>query len=84
MQVYTYSEARQKLASALDKAAETGIVIIVRRDGRRFAITPHKEPTSPLDVPSIDAQISTSELVELVRTERGRERGMKQNRSTAL
>lgn len=78
MQVYTYSEARQKLASALDKAAEAGMVIIQRRDGARFAITPHKESSSPLDVPSIDAQITTDELVDLVRAGRGRARGVKQ------
>ena len=76
MRVYAYSEARQKLASALNKAAETDMVIIKRRDGRKFAVTPHKEAASPLDVPSINVKISTEELVGLIRAERGRTRGM--------
>jgi len=80
MQVYTYSEARQKLASVLDKAEATGSVIIQRRDGRSFTLVPQKSPVSPLDVPSVGARISTGELVELVREERGRTRGWKLRR----
>ena len=80
MQVYTYSEARQKLASVLDKAEATGSVIIRRRDGRSFTLAPRKSPVSPLDVPSVGARISTGELVDLVREERGRTRGWKVRR----
>ena len=80
MQVYTYSEARQKLASVLDKAESTGRVIIRRRDGRSFALVPQETPVSPLDVPSIKARISTPELVDLVRKERGRTRGWRLRR----
>ena len=77
MQIYTYSEARQKLAAVLDKAELTGTVIIQRRDGRSFALVPQKPQVSPLDVPSVRARISTGELVDLVRKERGRTRGWK-------
>ena len=80
MQVYTYSEARQKLASVLDKAEATGSVIIQRRDGRSFTLVPQKSPVSPLDVPSVGARIATGELVDLVREERGRTRGWKLRR----
>ena len=80
MQVYTYSEARQKLASVLDKAEATGSVIIQRRDGRSFTLSPQKTLASPLDVPSVGARISTGELVDLVRKERGRTRGWKLRR----
>ncbi len=80
MQVYTYSEARQKLASVLDKAESTGSVIIQRRDGRSFTLVPQKSPVSPLDVPSVRARVSTEELVDLVREERGRTRGWKLRR----
>jgi prevent-host-death family protein len=80
MQVYTYSEARQKLASVLDKAETTGRVIIQRRDGRSFALVPQEQTASPLDIPSIKARISTPELVTLVRKERGRTRGRKLRR----
>jgi prevent-host-death family protein len=80
MQVYTYSEARQKLASVLDKAESTGSVIIQRRDGRSFTLVPQKLPVSPLDVPSVGARISTEGLVDLVREERGRTRGWRLRR----
>ena len=80
MQVFTYSEARQKLASVLDKAEATGKVIIRRRDGRSFALVPQQTQASPLDIPSIKAKISTQEIVDLVKTERGRTRGWKLHR----
>ena len=75
MNVYTYSEARQRLSSVLDKAEATGKVLIRRQDGRTFALLPEVAKQSPLDVPSIKANISCDELVSLVRTERGRTRG---------
>ena len=78
MEVYTYSEARQKLSSMLDKAESTGKVLIRRKDGRTYALMPERPPVSPLDVPSIEADISTQEVVTLVRQQRGRIRGWRQ------
>jgi hypothetical protein len=75
MRVYTYSEARQKFSSILDKAESMGKVIIRRKDGRTFALIPEKTRRSPLDVPSIKVAVSTEELVEIVRKERARTRG---------
>lgn len=72
MRVYTYSEARQKLSSVLDKAETSGRVLIRRKDGRTFSIAPEKSNKSPLDVPSIKARVTTDELVSIVRKERGR------------
>jgi antitoxin Phd len=72
MQVYTYSEARQKLASVLEQAENTGKVLIRRKDGRTFALVPEKVASSPLDVPSVKAKISTKEIVDIIRE--GRER----------
>lgn len=72
MQVYTYSEARQKLAEVLKQAESTGKVLIRRKDGRTFALVPEKVVSSPLDVPSIKADISTREIVALIRE--GREK----------
>ena len=72
MQVYTYSEARQKLAIVLKQAESTGKVIIRRKDGRTFALIPETIATSPLDVPSIKAKVSTKEIVDIIRE--GRER----------
>ncbi len=79
MRVYTYSEARQKLSSILDKAESMGKVIIRRKDGRSFALIPEEARTSPLDVPSIKATVSAKELVEIVRKERGRTRGWRRH-----
>ncbi len=67
MQVYTYSEARQKLAIVLEQAENTR-----RKDGRTFALVPEKIVSSPLNVPSIKANITTQEIVDIVR--KGRER----------
>jgi antitoxin Phd len=72
MQVYSYSEARQKLATVLKQAESTGKVIIRRKDGRTFALIPEKIAASPLDVPSVEAKISTEEIVDFIRE--GRER----------
>lgn len=72
MQVYTYSEARQKLAVVLQQAETFGKVIIRRKDGRTFALIPEKIAVSPLDVPSVKAKVTTQEIVDFVRE--GRER----------
>lgn len=72
MQVYTYSQARQKLAMILEQAENTGKVIIRRKDGRTFALVPEKIVSSPLDVPTIKAKITTQEIVDIIRE--GRER----------
>ena len=77
MEVYTYSEARQKLARVLDEAESAGKVLIRRRDGRTYALMPERASASPLDVPSVSASLSTQEIVTLVRRERRRTRGLK-------
>ena len=78
MDVYTYSEARQNLSSVLDKAESSGKVLIRRKDGKTYALVPERPTASPLDVPSIKADLSTQEIVTLVRQERGRIRGWRQ------
>ncbi len=72
MQVYTYSEARQKLAFVLEQAESTGKVLIRRKDGRTFALVPERNLTSPLDVPYVKTTLTTKEIVDIVRE--GRER----------
>ncbi len=73
MQIYTYSEVRQKLARVLEQAESMGKVLIRRKDGRTFALVPEQLRSSPLDIPSIKADISTEEIVSIIR--KGRERG---------
>ncbi|NQT86893.1 type II toxin-antitoxin system Phd/YefM family antitoxin [bacterium] len=72
MDTYTYSEARQKLSTILDRAEVCGKVLIRRKDGRTFALVPERTEGSPLDVPSIGARVTTNELVSIVRKGRGR------------
>ena len=72
MQVYTFSEARQKLASILEQASKDGEVKIKRRDGRSYILKPEISSKSPLDIEGIDIGISASEIVDFVRE--GRER----------
>ncbi|MBM3494078.1 MAG: type II toxin-antitoxin system Phd/YefM family antitoxin [Armatimonadetes bacterium] len=72
MEVYTYSDARQRLAFVLDTAASTGTALIRRRDGSTFAVIPVRSTASPLDVPSILKPLGVAELVATVRE--GRER----------
>ena len=73
MDVYTYSEARQKLASLLERAESTGKVLIRRKDGRTFALIPERIAASPLEVRKIQTDVTSDEIVDIVRA--GRERG---------
>ncbi len=47
MNVYTYSEARQNLASLLDQAVREGEVRIRRKDGQIFVIKVQPKTESP-------------------------------------
>lgn len=72
MTVYTYSEARRKLASLLETARLEGEVRIKRRSGEEFIVRPSKPSGSPLDVEGVDLELTADEIVEAVRE--GRER----------
>jgi prevent-host-death family protein len=70
MNVYSYSEARQRLAELLNRARREGQVGIRRRDGEAFVVRPGASGGSPLDVPGVDAGLSRQEIVDLVRKSR--------------
>jgi hypothetical protein len=53
MKTYTYSEARQRLATVLDLARREGRVQIRRQDGSVFMVQPIGSEGSPLDVPGV-------------------------------
>ena len=72
MKTYTYSEARQRLATLLDQARREGQVQIRRQDGSTFVLQPVVSDRSPLDVPGVRSRLRRGELVELVREERER------------
>ena len=67
MKVYTYSEARQQLASLLEQARRDGAVRIRRQDGQSFVLTPEEATGSPLDVEGLDLDLTTDEIVAFVR-----------------
>lgn len=67
MKEFTYSEARQQLATLLEKARREGAVRIRRRDGQVFVLRPEQRTGSPLDVPSLKLRISRDDLLAAVR-----------------
>ena len=73
MKVYTYSEARQRLARVLDEAKDGGEVRIKRRDGTEFTVRPVRSGRSPLDVPGVDTDVTTEDIVAAIRESRERE-----------
>jgi len=66
MNVYTYTEARQNLASILDQAAREGEVRIKRKDGQVFVIRLQRGTKSPLEVEGIDLGVTTQEIVDFI------------------
>ncbi|MEJ2264874.1 MAG: type II toxin-antitoxin system Phd/YefM family antitoxin [Anaerolineales bacterium] len=66
MKLYTYSEARQKLASLLEQAEKEGEVRIKRKDGKVFVLKPQPRSDSPLDVEGIDLDITPSEILKFI------------------
>jgi PAS domain-containing protein len=64
--IYTYSEARQNLATLLDKAIRDGEVRIRRKDGQIFVILPELTSGSPLDVEGVDIDLTRDEIVEFI------------------
>jgi hypothetical protein len=80
MRVYTYSEARQNLASLLEKADQEGEVRIKRKDGQIYVIKPQPRTASPLDIEGVNIDINTAEIVAIIRE--GRERFDEQSAAT--
>ena len=70
MTIYTFSEARQKFASVLDKARTEGKVLIKRKDGSVYVIQPFNQQGSPLDVKGVDLGLSADTIVEIIRESR--------------
>jgi hypothetical protein len=67
VRIYTFSQARQQLATVLDEASREGEVQIRRRDGRSFVVQPVVEAGSPLDVPAVSTTLTTAEILALIR-----------------
>jgi antitoxin (DNA-binding transcriptional repressor) of toxin-antitoxin stability system len=63
MNTYTFTEAREKLASLLDQAARVGEVRIKRRDGQVFVIKPQRRLDSPLNVKGLNLDLTRDEIL---------------------
>lgn len=73
MKVYTYSEARQKLASILEESKKEE-VIIRRRKGDTYAIVPQsvRPRRSPFDVPGLKKGVPKQEIIGAIYESRER------------
>ncbi len=69
MKVYSYSEARQKLAELLDQA-QSEEVLIKRKDGTVFSVKSKRERKSPFDVKGMRSKVSKKDIVDAVRESR--------------
>lgn len=76
MKVYTYSEARQRLADVLN-IARSEEVVIKRRGGETFSIIFKENRKSPFDVSGIKTKATTKDILAAVRE--SRERFLEQN-----
>jgi hypothetical protein len=72
MNTYTYSEARQKFATILDKAKKEGKVLIKRKDGSVFEIKSLVPNKSPLDVKGIKINLNKEEIIDILKEVRER------------
>jgi len=71
VRVYTFSQARQQLATLLVQARRDGQVRIRRRDGQEFVVQPAPAADgSPLDVPGLDVGLKLEDLVSVLRESR--------------
>ena len=70
MKDYTYSHARQNLASLLEQARKEGAVRIRRKDGQIFVIRPEPATGSPFDIEGVELDITTDEIIEFIHESR--------------
>jgi prevent-host-death family protein len=67
MTTYTYSEARQNFSSVLERAKQEGEVLIIRKDGSTFLLRPFDKTKSPLEVEGINLNITSDEIINILR-----------------
>jgi hypothetical protein len=70
MKVYTYSDARQKFSTVLESAQKEGKVLIRRRDGSLFSVSPEQSKKSPFDVKGIRTSVTTAEILATLQESR--------------
>jgi hypothetical protein len=72
MRVYTYSQARNRLAEVLEESKQEEVVIR-RRRGDAFTVSPRsRSRRSPFDVPGVGKGITRRALLAAIRESRSR------------
>jgi antitoxin (DNA-binding transcriptional repressor) of toxin-antitoxin stability system len=72
MKIFTYSEARQNLSQLLILAQKEEVVIR-RRDGSVFSVTPKRiRSKSPFDVAGIKTRATTEDILNAIHDSRRR------------
>lgn len=72
MKIYTYSQAREKLADILEES-KSEEVVIRRRKGDMFVIVPKsRRLRSPFDVTGLRTAMARGEILEAIRESRER------------
>ncbi len=74
MKVFTYSEARKRLARVLDMARKEE-VLIKRRGGETFSLTRKSPRQSPFDVPGVKTRATTRDILQAIAESRSRRTG---------
>ncbi len=73
MTVYSFAEARERLAALLERALTEGQVKLRSREGRVFIIRPERLPkTSPFEVRSVKLPVSKADILDAIRESRAR------------
>ncbi len=71
MKVYTYSQARQNLAEVLNQSKDEEVVIR-RRGGDAFVVTPKPREGSPFDVPGVKTGATTKDILSALKESRSK------------
>lgn len=71
MKVYTYTQAREHLATLLEEARREE-VIIQRRNGEQFSVALRPQGSSPFDVAPVHTTATTQDILEAIRESRER------------
>jgi len=71
MKVYSFSEARQHLTRILDESKSED-VLIRKRSGEVFRISPEAPTGSPFDVQGIQTRAGTRDILRAIRETRQR------------
>jgi hypothetical protein len=72
MTVFTDEEARRQLDNVLSQARNEGEVRIRAGDGQEYVVRPAPTGKSPLDVGTVDLNVSAADIVRAVREGRQR------------